>query len=179
MGYWGKAILASGAAAILATSAAPAMAAIPRHGSDSVMTASGEYNGWGRRYRHRHHDRVDGGDILAGIAVLAGIAIIADAASKDSRRERAPQPYPEDNRPYDSSDSDNGNDVGSAVQSCSAAAERSAGENARVDEIRSVTRDGAGWRVEGDLSGGDASNFVCGTTNGQVDFIELDGDRSI
>jgi hypothetical protein len=58
---------------------------------------------------------------------------------------------------------------------CSNAAER---DGARVNEIRSVTRDGDGWRVEGGLSGGQDESFTCGATNGEVDFVTF-GDRDI
>ena len=41
-----------------------------------------------------------------------------------------------------------------------------------------LVRDGEGWRVEGDLSGGDDASFTCGATNGEVDFVQYD-DRDI
>lgn len=176
MGYLGKNVLAVGAAAVLMTSTAPAMAAVSLDRGQTVLTSASEYNGWNRR-RYRHRDRVDGGDILTGIAILAGIAIVAGAASKDNKRnrnsDRYPNDYPQDNRR--DANVFRGNDVGTAVQTCTSAAERG---SARVEEIRSVTRDGDGWRVEGDLSGGEDRNFTCGTTNGDVDFIQF-GERSI
>ena len=175
MGNFSRGALAIGTAAILMTSTAPVMAAVWLEQDKTVLTAAGEYNGWNRR-RYRHRDRIDGGDILAGVAILAGIAIVAEAASKDSQRGR--DRYPGDNYPQDSRRDSNvsrGNDVGTAVETCSVAAERN---NSRVDEIRSVTRDGNGWRVEGGLTGGEVRNFTCGTTNGEVDFIQF-GDRSI
>ncbi len=65
--------------------------------------------------------------------------------------------------------------MASAVEACSSAAER---DGARVEEIRNVTRDGEGWRVEGRLSGGKDDDFTCGATNGEVDFVQF-GDREI
>lgn len=155
MGILNKAALALGTAALLTVSAAPA-----------------EARSW-RGYGHRHHDRVDAGDVLTGIGILAGIAIIASAASKSDRHDRAPEPrsypsYPENDGSYPSSRSGN-SDVGSAVQACSAEAEQRA--DANVSEIRSVTRDGAGWRVQGSLDTGEG--FTCGATDGRVDFVQL------
>ena len=175
MGIFSRGALAIGTAAMLIISTAPVMAAVSIEQGKTVLTASGGNNGWNRR-RYRHRDRVDGGDILAGMAILAGIAIVAEAASKDSQRGR--DRYPGDNYPQDSRRDSNvsrGNDVGTAVETCSVAAER---DNSRVDEIRSVTRDGNGWRVEGGLTGGEVRNFTCGTTYGKVDFIQF-GERSI
>jgi hypothetical protein len=115
---------------------------------------------------------VDGGDILTGIGILAGIAIIVGAASdadKQSRNEpryedRNEEPRNEDRPVYQD------NDLGSAVTVCTDAAERSAGDGARVSEIRSVTRDGNGWRVEGDLNN---DGFTCAATDGRVDYIRI------
>ncbi len=134
-----------------------------------------DYDHYG--YGRRHHDRIDGGDVLTGIGILAGIAILASAASKSSKRkddsDRYPTRYPENNQPRSSAS----NDVGSAVSACSDAAERSAGNGARVEEIRSVTRDGGAWQVEGAIAGGrsNSDNFSCGVTNGEVDFIRMGG----
>lgn len=60
-----------------------------------------------------------------------------------------------------------------AINVCSNAAERQAGENARIEQIQSVARDGNGWRVEGSISNSKESTFLCGTTNGRVDFVQL------
>ena len=115
--------------------------------------------------------------------LLFWIAIVADAASKNSKNKRDSESYP-DQRPYDEEpsstrdsipDSTGRNDVASAVEACSNAAQQ---DGARVDEIRNVTRDGEGWRVEGRMSGGKDDNFTCGATNGEVDFVQF-GDREI
>jgi hypothetical protein len=129
------------------------------------------------RYGRRHHDRIDTGDVITGIGILAGIAILASAASKSSKRtndrDRYPTRYPDENQ----SRSTAGNDVGMAVSACSEAAERSAGNGARVEEIRSVTRDGSAWQVEGAVGGGRSAtdSFSCASTNGAVDYIRLGG----
>jgi hypothetical protein len=169
----GKLILASGAAAMLAVTPMPALAATMGIKSETVSTADTMHqtaDGYRRHYRHR--DRVDAGDVLTGIGILAGIAIIAGAASdanKQSRNEpryedRNDEPRNDDRPVYQD------NDLGSAVTVCTDAAERSAGNNARVSEIRSVTRDGNGWRVEGDL---DNDGFTCSATDGRVDYVRI------
>lgn len=142
--------------------------------------------GYGRGYR-RHRNRVDAGDVLAGVLIFGGIAAIASAASKNKRDRRSDNrdyryDQRNDDRRYDDrgsdSRSDNRNDRGTgsmdtAINVCSNAAERQAGDNARVSEIQSVARDGAGWRVEGGLSGGEQQTFLCGTKDGRVDFVQL------
>lgn len=70
-----RSAIALTAAAVLSMTASPAMA-----------------RGW----KGHHRDRVDAGDIFAGILVIGGIAAIASAASKSSREKRArEQGYPD------------------------------------------------------------------------------------
>lgn len=176
MGTIGKSALGVGALAMTIGGALPAIAASTSH--DTAKAGSYEQaSNYRRGWNNRHRDRVDAGDILTGIGILAGIAIIADAASKSNRnRNDAPPPPPErypDDYSYDAAAPRAGNDIGSAVEACSAAAERSAGGDARVEEIRSATRDGSGWRVEGSLSGNGSDGFICGANGGVVDFIQL------
>lgn len=144
---------------------------------------SDKAEGWrgyrGYRGHRRHRDRIDGGDILAGILVIGGIAAIASAASKNSRDRRyEDRDYRSDNQRYDDRRSDTRDDRGirgmeSAISACSNAAERQAGRDARVSAIESVVRDGNGWRVEGELSNSDQLKFLCGATEGRVDFVQL------
>ncbi len=201
--------LGCAATALLATSATPALAAnlglipsVQNVAADDLSQSSSDYR---RRDRYRHHrDRIDAGDIAAGIGILAGIAIIADIASKSNKNKRRtqgdqyPDSYPQDRYPTDRYPQDNrqdtrdavpggrynnGNDVGAAVDACARAAEQKAGNNARVGEIDSVTREGSGWQVLGTLSDGDRSDgdrkFNCATSNGVVDTIRLDDGRDI
>lgn len=176
-----KAFLASGAASMLAITPMPAMAA-NMSGKASASTSDDILQSSADRYRrrHRHHGGVDAGDILTGIGILAGIAIIADAASKEDRKERNEPRYeepryeePSDDRPV-YQDNGSGNGLGTAVSACTDAAERSVGNGARVNEVRSVTREGNGWRVEGDL---DSDSFTCATVDGQVDYIRIEDRR--
>jgi hypothetical protein len=185
-----KIIFGSASAAMLVTSAAPAFAAqsFQQHSNglayvqnnDGIFEANNQYRGRGGW----DHDRgIDAGDVLAGIGILAGIAIIASAASDSNKRSHNrnsyPDSYPQDSR-YPSSDRNSrsadyndSNDLSTAVSTCSNAAEQRAGGNARVEQIRSVTREGAGWRVDGNLSGAQGPSFSCGTNSGQVEFIQL------
>jgi hypothetical protein len=180
MTFFRKSMLAAGAAAVLATSSTPAFAAYSN--KDITTQQAGDllsqsYNGHRRHWRHR--DRVDAGDILTGIGILAGIAIIAGAASDADKNDRNNDRYEPryDDRDTDQPQPDNGpgtgsdDDLGSAVSICTDAAERAAGNGERVNEIRSVTRDGSGWRVEGELA---SDGFTCATANGRVDYIRLD-----
>lgn len=168
-----KFLLVSGAAAMLAVTPLPLMAATVSGKSDTFSTADLLHQtADGHRRRYRHRDRVDAGDVLTGIGILAGIAIIAGAASDADKRSRN-EPryedrtdYPRDDRPVYQDD----NALSSAVSLCTDAAERSAGNNSRVSEIRSVTRDGGGWRVEGDLN---YDSFTCAATDGRVDYIRI------
>ena len=173
MKYSAKLMLASGAAAMLAVTPLPAMAASMGTQSQTYSTADVmQQTADGHRRRYRHRDRVDAGDVLTGIGILAGIAILAGAAS-DADKQSRNEPRYDDRNDYPQQDRpvyQDGNEVGSAVSVCTDAAERSAGNNARVSEIRSVTRDGNGWRVEGDLS---YDSFTCAATDGRVDYIRI------
>jgi hypothetical protein len=143
--------------------------------------------GWGgyRGYRgHRHHrDRIDGGDILAGILVIGGIAAIASAASQNNRDRRyEDRDYRSENQRYedrreasrnDGYDDRVTGDMDMAINACSDAAERQAGDGARVSAIDSVARDGVGWRVEGELTNSSERTFLCGSSQGRVDFVQI------
>ncbi|MEH6791441.1 hypothetical protein [Parasphingorhabdus sp.] len=186
--------------ALLCTGLSPAMAA-PIHASAPMATpieagtlgwsadretAQGwrDYRGYrGYRGYRRHRDGISGGDVLAGILVIGGIAAIASAASKNDRnrryedRDARPDDRRYDDRYNDRRDSnyDRGTgDMESAIRVCSDAAERQAGGNARVSEVDSVIRDGAGWRVEGALENSEQRTFLCGASDGRVDFVQLE-----
>ena len=173
MKYSVKFMLASGAASMLAATPLPVMAATMSKKSETYSSADVmEQTADGHRRRYRHRDRVDAGDVLTGIGILAGIAILAGAAS-DADKQSRNEPRYEDRNDYPQQDRpvyQDGNEVGSAVSVCTDAAERSAGNDARVSEIRSVTRDGNGWRVEGDLN---YDSFTCSATDGRVDYIRI------
>lgn len=151
-------------AAALASSAALMLAATPALARD--------YNGWGGGWggwgRH-HHDRVDAGDVLAGVLIIGGITAIASAASKASkeRRDRPEYRYPDQSRPeqdrgYEGADrnpsgTDNRPDwsesggLNAAVDRCASEVERG---DRRIETIESVNRADNGWRVAGHMDGG-------------------------
>ncbi|WP_417595008.1 hypothetical protein [Parasphingorhabdus sp.] len=139
--------------------------------------------GWrgyrGYRGHRRHRGGIDGGDVLAGILVIGGIAAIASAASKSNRDQRYEnRDYRSENSRYeapryDSRSNRGTGDMESAINACSNAAERQAGRDARVEFIESVARDGGGWRVEGQLANSDQRTFLCGATDGRVDFVQI------
>ena len=178
MNRFGKAALAAGLTAMVATTPLPAMAA---YGSREVAASRHEASPYDdasdyrrRRWRNRRLD-VDAGDVILGIGLIAAIAAVADSAGKSQRSEPRRDDEPR-YRDYDRAPAPSygdSNDVGSAVNACTDAAERTA--NGRVDEIGSVTREGNGWRVQGEV-GNDA--FTCTVSDGRVDDIRI-GDREI
>jgi hypothetical protein len=170
-----KFALGCSAAALVLTATVPVYA-VETSGRvvSNIEKAQTQYRRWGH-----HRDRISGDDILTGIGILTGIAILADIVSSSEQRrqrQRAPEPrnepvpYP----PIANNDAQNaGDDIGFAVSSCSQAAERSAGDGTRVQEVRSVLREGNSWRVEGLLNGKNANSFSCSITNGRIDFVKL------
>ncbi len=105
-----------------------------------------------RGYRGRYRNRIDGGDILAGVLVLGGIAAIASAASRNNERRY-------DDRRYDRRASSRGSGIDSAVDQCVGAVER----RSRVNEISDAARDASGWRVAGSIA--DGNSFDCRIDN--------------
>lgn len=184
---------ATASAALIFTGFAPAMAApinpaiaspapieIGQFGWSAEAEKAEGWRGYrGNRGHRRHRNRIDGGDILAGILVIGGIAAIASAASKNERDRRyEDRDYRYDERRNNDRRSDNRINQGNesmelAINVCSNAAERQAGSDARVSRIQSVSRDGAGWRVEGLLTNSAELGFLCGSADGRVDFVQL------
>lgn len=136
-------------------------------------------NGWGRRYHH--HDRIDAGDVLAGVLILGGIAAIASAASKSKQREAnypAPPPYPQQDRQgyrdngygYPS----DGRGLDDAVSMCVDQVERG---RDRVGSVDSANRTAEGWTVSGALEGG--AGFTCRIDNeGRIRALDIGGSRA-
>ncbi len=160
-------------AAALALVASFAMAATP-------AMARGWGGGWGGHYRH--HDRVDGGDILAGILIIGGIAAIASAASKASKQRqqqddyREPLPRDRDEAPRYGNDEDRpewreGTGIDSAINRCIDEVNRG---KTRVGEVDSVNRDNGGWRITGTTTGN--GNFSCTIDrDGRIRNLNVDG----
>lgn len=179
---WLGKIAASAAAVSLSTTPlAAAKLPLPReaHGYDSSQDVAQNYR-WGR---HRHRDRIDAGDVLAGVLIIGGIAAIASAASKSSREReyrnrdfRYPQTrYPDrtDRYRYDDNPSRNsyGGGMGNAVDMCLGEIERGSD---RVDSVDSASRSGEGWHVTGRLT--DGAGFSCRIDNsGRLRSLDLGG----
>lgn len=136
-------------------------------------------HGWGRGWnRHRHRDRVDAGDVIAGVLILGGIAAVVDAV-KDSRdrryrdgdwrdrdvrdedwrdrewRDAEWPPRKREQRDYRTAEDRPYSAIDAAAATCTGEVER----EARVNSVEAVERSGAGWEVRGTLSDGAA--FVC------------------
>ena len=169
------------AAALAATAsmvAAPLAAAeLPRLYAHSAIATPGVFeadsvNASGHR-RWRHRDRVDAGDVVAGVAVVGVLAALASAVSKQSKRDRArTEGYPYPDRPYDyraPTDSRYGDGAGidRAVDMCAREVER----NGAIDTVDTVERTGSGWRVAGRMQGG--SPFSCSIGNdGRIEGVD-------
>ncbi len=125
------------------------------------------------RYRRwRDRDRVDAGDVLAGIVIIGGIAAIASAIDSNNQRERYEQPRyePNDYPRYDQPRRYQSGNLDQAVNACTRAIER----DVRVESVESVSRIGAGWEVRGRLY--DGSGFACSVSGeGRIDRIDYDG----
>lgn len=166
--------------------------------AEPAQARHGWGGGWGRHY-HRHN-RVDAGDVLAGVAVIGVIAAIASASSQSNRRsrDRDADDYRyrgQQNDGYrdwrgsdaprsdDRASSRSANDEMTAVDGCVVAAESQGGTGARVDTIRAVERDGSGYRVSGSVmrDARDEGNYArrdsfdCAWANGQVSTVNISG----
>lgn len=145
----------------------------------SLVATPAMARGWGGGYghhRHHHRDRVDAGDIFAGLLIIGGIAAIASAASKsekekrerdyrypdggypgDGAREDSPR-YGEDRSGRDSAPGSRASagELGDAVDRCVAEVERG---DRRVEQVDNASRSADGWRIDGEVTGG--RDFTC------------------
>lgn len=136
-----------------------------------------------KRHWHRQHDRIDGGDILAGIVLIGAIAAIAGSGKKSRDEDRDNRDYRYD-RPDDRGDyraapeaprgdqwvPGSNSAEARAVDACSWAAEGELGDFARVGSIDGVSRDGDGWRVTGSVAAPEMMprDFACTYRNGRA-----------
>ncbi|MGX7895713.1 hypothetical protein [Tsuneonella sp. HG222] len=176
---------ASALAAAFSMSATSALAVdLPASAAPAAVyeTDRAQGHGW-NPYRYRRN-RVDAGDVLAGVLILGTIAAVASAAKKNSEREyrypdgRYPDgraPYPQDRQRYDSRAwDDNSSGLDRAVDMCVEEVERGRG---RVDTVEGANRTGEGWDVRGRLEGG--APFSCRIGNdGRISDIDADGGRA-
>lgn len=158
-------------AAMLATSAAPALA----------RPGYGWGNGWGGYGHRRHHDD-DFGNVLLGAVIAGGLFAAISAASK-AKKDRdngvvygGDSPRDEARRANEPRSSRNWSDAeNDAANVCADGAEALAskrGVDAKVDDIDFIDRDGEGYRVEGRMQGG--RPFNCGVRNGELTYIQFD-----
>lgn len=123
-----------------------------------------------RWYRYRRN-RIDGGDILAGVLILGGIAAIASAAKKsDDRRYRDRdyrQPYPEQRRGDWNSGYDDTRGIDRAIDTCVDEVER----NVRIETVDTVNRNANGWEVTGTLYNRDGWTCSIGQ-DGRIEAID-------
>lgn len=170
-------------ATVLASLAVASLAAPP------AMANHRGWGGWGG-WGHRHRDRIDTGDVLAGILIIGGIAAVASAASnanKNKQRDRdRDYRYPERDYPQARersggyADNDRGErqdwrgtntGIDGAIDRCMDEVARG---SAKIEEVDSVNRDGDGWRVQGRMSGG--GDFSCSIDgDGRIRNVNIDG----
>ena len=166
MGNMRKLTMGAVGVALLTTAISPAMA---RHNS-----------GWNRGH-HRHHDNVDAGDVIAGVAIVGILAAILSSSAKNKRVNDDARTnggdYPVRNR--GGIDTEN-----AAVDACAQAAEDRVGERASVRDISTVTKSLNGWDVEGIVEqrdgwrdkSGDAKKFTCSVRYGAVEDVYIEKD---
>ena len=186
------------AAALLSSSATPAFAG---WGGPYVSGGVGWNSGWngngwgggGGDWGRRHHDGVDAGDVIAGLAIFGVIAAIASSASKAKRdrdENRNTRDYPDnrDTRDYpDSRDSrSNGRSTirseNAAIDACALAAEARGGETSSVRDITDVRASNDGWDIEGVIEqrdnwrdkSADKKRFSCSVRDGAVEHVYID-----
>lgn len=127
-----------------------------------------------RYYRYRRN-RVDGGDILAGVLILGGIAAIASAAKKSDSRYRDRDyrdrdyrsRYPDQRRGDWGYQNNDARGIDRAIDTCVDEVER----NARIQTVDTVNRNARGWEVTGTIYNGDGWTCSIGQ-DGRIDAID-------
>ncbi|MFM9853519.1 MAG: hypothetical protein ACKVOJ_12055 [Sphingomonadaceae bacterium] len=181
MGVFLKSISAAVVSAMLATTITPAFA---DDGYGYGRGRGGFGNGYGGG---RHHDRVDAGDVIAGIAIVGIIAAIASAASKPKQPrypDRADNRFPQNDDRSAQQSRGSINSENAAVDACAAAAEDRGGQSASVREITTVDANRDGWEVEGVVEqrngwrdrSAQRKRFTCSVRFGAVETINIDRD---
>lgn len=161
-------------AASASLSATPVAAAQFPLGEPRIETGASEHAGWGR---YRHRNRVDAGDVIAGVLVIGAIAAIAGSASNSSRerdRRREEERYRERDEyrtPARANYQGNSRGIDGAVAMCVEQVERG---RERVGSVDNASRTGDGWRVSGALD--DGAGWNCWIDNdGRIRQVDLGG----
>ena len=183
----GKMLGSAAIAAMLVTSAAPALAR-PGSGWGGYQGGYGGYGGYGRQDGYggygggyRHHRRGDGdgfGNFLLGAILAGGIVAIATSASKQSSRNRVYEGRSDgridgglgsrDSRDWSAGEKEAANVCADAAENVTS----KRGADGKVDDVDRVVRDGEGYRVEGVLV--DGRTFLCGVRRGDLSYIQFD-----
>jgi hypothetical protein len=184
MGVLRKLISGAAVVALTVASATPALADRGGFGGPGGGFGGGfgGYGGYGDGGRHRDRG-IDGGDVLAGLAIVGIFAAIAVAASKSSNSSRrtTSNDYPNNaNQQRGSINSEN-----AAVDACAQAAESKGGQSASVRDITAVDKNNDGWEVEGTIeqrtgwrdSTPDKHRFTCSVRYGAVDSVYIEADK--
>ena len=183
--------LAAMAAAVSMAATPLAAAELPQPKSSRDATMIGVFDADAvnaDNHRRWRRDRVDAGDVIAGVLIIGGIAAIANAATKDKRERdyryrdndyryrdyrNEDYRYREDNRYRDRRGDmrySDGRGIDNAVRMCLAEVER----DVRVEGVDSVERSGEGWRVEGSLYNGRSFTCTIGA-DGRIETIDTGG----
>jgi hypothetical protein len=165
-------------AAVLSMLATPAAAVeLPRpatvevHDSDALNAERDRH----RRWRHGR-DRIDAGDVVAGVVILGAIAAIAGAGKNRRDRDRYEQPYPrgdDDNGYRGDYERSDGRGIDRAVDMCVGEVERGSD---RVGSVDNASRTGEGWHVSGALENGEGYSCTIGN-DGRIGDVTV-GERS-
>ncbi|MEO0062453.1 MAG: hypothetical protein RLZZ08_1013 [Pseudomonadota bacterium] len=172
-----SAIAALAGFAIIASPVAAAPLQVP-HGvtvRDAGHDAAA-HGGYGRGGWGRHHDRVDGGDIFAGLLILGGIVAVASAVDHaDQQRDYPVQDRPEPGyrrAPQQDSGYQSGG-MDRAVDMCVDAVEQ---RGAQVGDVDGANRGAQGWFISGSTDRGAPWSCHIGP-DGQMQSVEV-GDNS-
>ena len=139
-----------------------------------------EYHRRYRGYRRYRRNRIDAGDVVAGVLILGGIAAVASAASNNNRRdryrerERVRVREREDNRRYDQRRTTRSTNSGSGLENAVSMCRNEIEQDVRVESVDGASRVAEGWVVSGTIFNG--SSFTCQIdNNGRISNVDYSG----
>ena len=144
---------------------------------------------------HRHHDRVDGGDVLLGALLVGGIVAIASSSERRDRERRAREddydrdapPVVDPQPPFQGGGNGYADitDADGAADACAAAAESTGMRFARIAHVGSIDAidpSGPNWLVRGTIqlrndyrSRGEERPFRCSIAGAEAPVVRIDG----